>query len=128
LPGLEVGGVAGGELAEFVDGGAGECGQLVRDLDLAVLADGADSDGYGAGLVAGRHAGVGDVLAWLAVGDKPGGVLAVGAGCEDSSRHRVVGCRGWEARVPSVRPVLFTARGEQAECLAGREGDPDAAG
>src|SRR5262249_49281392 len=53
LPGLQVGGVASGEFAELATGGAGERGQLIGDLDLAVAADGVDGDGHGTGLVTG---------------------------------------------------------------------------
>ena len=128
MPRLEVGGVSVGEFAELVAGGGRERGQPVGDLDVAVAARGVNGDGDGAGLLAGNHAGIGDALARLAAGNQPDGVLTVGAGFEDGAWLGVVGDRAWESGVPSVHPVLLTARGEQAERLAGREGDLDVAG
>lgn len=93
-----------------------------------MVAGGADSDGYGAGLIAGDHAGVGDALARLTVHDDPDGVLSVGPGLEDGAWLGVVGGLGREARLPPVHPLLFAARGEEAERFTGREGDLDAAG
>jgi hypothetical protein len=128
LPGLQVGGVTVGERGELLTGTAGERGQLVRDLDLAVLAGGADGDRHGAGLFAGSHPGVGDARARLPAGDEPDGVLAVGAGLEDGARLGVVHGRGREAGVPAGCPVLLAARGEQAEGFRGWQRDLDVTG
>src|SRR5262249_10179777 len=111
LPGLQVGGVSVGELAELVVGGGRGRGELVSDLDLAVAARGGDGDGHGAGPFAGGHAGIRDPLARCPAGHDPDCVLAVSVGFEDGAGLGVVGGGGREAWLPAVHPVLFPAWG-----------------